>query len=196
MLLTPDVKLRAVLLSEIDAHMARLPSVLGDRLRDAFMTGDGAHSLGALTAMTGLTRRSLDRRIARRLRLGQTTAGRVAHRGWLQSDYDVQGTARKDRARARLHDAGDGCAVRGDDRDVVQRATGGADGGRGSGGADRATIDGAGGVTGHRAHRRQSLGAQDQRRHGVARDASTRHDALHADLQLVVESNRALVRQD
>ena len=65
LLLTPDVKLRAALLSEIDAHMARLPSVIADRLRDAFMTGDSARSLDALAAMTGLTRRGLDRRFAR-----------------------------------------------------------------------------------------------------------------------------------
>jgi len=64
LLLTPDVKLRAALLSEIDAHIARLPSVIADRLRDAFMTGDGARSLDTLAAMTGLTRRGLDRRFA------------------------------------------------------------------------------------------------------------------------------------
>ena len=64
LLLTPDVTLRAALLSGIDAQMARLPSVIGDRLRDAFMTGDGAHSLDALAGTTGLTRRSIDRRLA------------------------------------------------------------------------------------------------------------------------------------
>jgi len=64
LLLTPDVKLSAALLSGIDAQMARLASVIGDRLRDAFMTGDGAHSLDALAAMTAHTRRSLERHLA------------------------------------------------------------------------------------------------------------------------------------
>jgi len=64
LLLTPDVKLRAALLSGIDAHMARLPSIVGDRLRDAIMIGDGAHSLDTFAAMTGLARRSIDRHLA------------------------------------------------------------------------------------------------------------------------------------
>ncbi|HEY8309069.1 MAG TPA: hypothetical protein VIG47_00870 [Gemmatimonadaceae bacterium] len=64
LLLTPDVKLSAALLSGIEAQMARLTSVIRDRLRDAFMTGDGAHSLDALAAMTAHTRRSLERHLA------------------------------------------------------------------------------------------------------------------------------------
>jgi hypothetical protein len=64
LLLTPDVKLRAALLSGIDAHMARLPSIIEDRLRDAIMIGDGAHSPDTFAAMTGLARRSIDRHLA------------------------------------------------------------------------------------------------------------------------------------
>ena len=64
LLLTPDVKLRAAFLSGIEAQMARLPAVIRDRLREMFMTGDGAHSLDTLAAATALTRRSLDRHIA------------------------------------------------------------------------------------------------------------------------------------
>ena len=45
-------------------------------------------------------------------------------------------------------------------------------------------------------HRRQSLGAQDQRRAGVSGRASAGAAALHADLRLLAESSRALVRQD
>ncbi|MES2359024.1 MAG: hypothetical protein V4529_11900 [Gemmatimonadota bacterium] len=64
LLLAPAVKLSAAVLSGIDAQMARLPSVIRDRLRDVLLTGDGAHSLDALTAMTAHTRRSLERNLA------------------------------------------------------------------------------------------------------------------------------------
>ncbi|HXF22976.1 MAG TPA: hypothetical protein VN602_00545 [Gemmatimonadaceae bacterium] len=60
LLLTPDVKLSAALLSGIDAQMARLASVIRDRLRDVLLKGDGAHSLDAMAAMTARTRRSLE----------------------------------------------------------------------------------------------------------------------------------------
>jgi len=64
LLLTPDVKLSAALLSGIDAQMARLTSVIRDRLRDVLLTGDGAHSLEALAAMTAHTRRNLERHLS------------------------------------------------------------------------------------------------------------------------------------
>jgi len=64
LLLTPDVKLLAALLSGIDAQMARLPSVIRNKLGDVLLTGDSAHSLDALAAAMALTRRSLDRHLA------------------------------------------------------------------------------------------------------------------------------------
>jgi len=75
LLLTPDVKLLEVLLSGIEAQMARLSPVIRERLGDVLVTGNGAHSitpsltlsltpsLDALAAMTALTRRSLERHL-------------------------------------------------------------------------------------------------------------------------------------
>jgi AraC-like DNA-binding protein len=64
LLLTPDVKLLTTLLSGIDAQMARLPSVIRNKLGDVLLTGDSPHSLDALAATMALTRRSIDRRLA------------------------------------------------------------------------------------------------------------------------------------
>jgi hypothetical protein len=94
LLLTPDMKLGAALLSGIDAQMAHLPSVVRDKLRDVLLTGDGAHSIDALAAATALTRRSIERYL--------TDAGFVSGTRLLDAARIVSGYTAVTRSRVSL----------------------------------------------------------------------------------------------
>ncbi len=113
LLLTPDVKLSAALLSGIDAQMARLTSVIRDRLRDVLLTGDGAHSLDALAAMTAHTRRSLERHLAD---AGFVSGARLLDAVRIVAGYRAVTTSRVPlESIARMH----GCTMRAMDAQFV-----------------------------------------------------------------------------
>jgi len=94
LLLAPDAKLSRAVLSGIDAQMARLSPVIRDKVRDVLLTGEGAQSLDALAAMTGLTRRALEERL--------TDAGFASRAGLLDAAKIVASYRAVTRSRVAL----------------------------------------------------------------------------------------------
>lgn len=63
LLLTPNSAMASALLLAVDDNLSRLPQLLRERISNLFRGTDGPASSDALAAASGITRRSLDRRV-------------------------------------------------------------------------------------------------------------------------------------